>query len=141
MIFIIVPLLELYVIIQVSSRFGLLETIVLLVIVSALGAALARREGYNTVMRIQAELAQGRMPGDSLLDGGVILAGAVLLLTPGFITDALGLLMLFPPTRKTALRVVRKRLRSSIARGGVRVYAATTTSERPPEQRRRELEE
>lgn len=142
LLFIIVPLLELYVIIEVSSRVGLLETIVLLVVVSAVGAALARREGYNTVRRIQEEMARGRMPGDPLLEGAVILAGAVLLLTPGFITDALGLLMLLPPTRKAALAFIKRRLRRSIARGNTRIYTTSAPGGPPePEQHRRELEE
>jgi UPF0716 protein FxsA len=143
LIFIIVPLLELYVIIEVSSRLGLLETIVLLIVISVLGAALAKREGYNAVSRIQQELAAGRMPGDPLIEGGIILAGAVLLLTPGFITDALGLAMLFPPTRRAALSLVKRRMRQSIARGNVRIYHTTDASGQgpEPEQRRKELEE
>jgi len=142
LIFIIVPLLELYVIIQVSSRIGLLETIVALVVISAAGAALARREGYNTVRRIQEELGRGRMPGDSLIEGAVILAGAVLLLTPGFITDALGLLMLLPPTRKAALAYLRRRLRRGLAQGRFTVWtSAGTPGSREPDQRRRELGE
>ena len=141
-IFIIVPLLELYVIIAVSSRIGLPETIVLLIIISVIGAALAKREGYNTILRIQQEMNQGRVPGDSLVDGAVILAGAMLLLTPGFITDALGLLMLLPPTRKAAIIVVKRRLKQSIARSKVDVWTSYEASNnRNPEQRRRELEE
>lgn len=142
LIFIIVPLLELYVIIEVSSRIGLLETIVVLIVISILGAALAKREGYNAVQRIQEEMAQGRMPGDPLIEGGVILAGAILLLTPGFLTDALGLAMLFPPTRKAALSLVKRRIKKTVTRGNVTVW--TTGSSNPdsePEQHRRELEE
>lgn len=141
LIFIIVPLLELYVIIQVSSRLGLLETIVLLVVISATGAALAKREGYNTVQRIQQELAAGRMPGDSLIEGAVILAGAVLLLTPGFITDAIGLLMLLPPSRRAALALARRRLKRSLAAGRFNVWTyQEPDNHEPPEQHRRELE-
>jgi UPF0716 protein FxsA len=142
LIFIIVPLLELYVIIEVSSRIGLLETIVVLIVISILGAALAKREGYNAVQRIQEEMAQGRMPGDPLIEGGVILAGAILLLTPGFLTDALGLAMLFPPTRRAALSLVKRRIKKTVTRGNVTVW--TTRSSNPdsePEQHRRELEE
>jgi UPF0716 protein FxsA len=142
LIFIIVPLLELLVIVEVSSRIGLLETIVILVVISVLGAALAKREGYNVVQRIQGEMAQGRMPGDPLIEGGVILAGAVLLLTPGFLTDALGLAMLFPPTRKAALALVKRRMKNAVARGNVTVWTTSgTDTSTEAEQRRRELEE
>lgn len=142
LIFIVVPLLELYVIIEVSSSIGLPETILALIVISVIGAALAKREGYNAIQRIQEELALGRMPGDPLIEGAVILAGAVLLLTPGFLTDALGLAMLIPPTRKAVLALVKRRLKKGIRNGDVRVYTSKTRARGPePEQHRRELEE
>jgi UPF0716 protein FxsA len=140
LIFIIVPLLELLVIVEVSSRIGLPETILALIVISVLGAALAKREGTNAWQKIQNEMAQGRMPGDPLIEGGVILAGAVLLLTPGFITDALGLAMLFPPTRKAALALAKRQLKKSVVHK-VTVWTADGNNDRPePEQRRKELE-
>jgi UPF0716 protein FxsA len=141
-IFIIVPLLELLVIIEVSSRLGLPETILVLVLISVIGAALAKREGYAAARRIQAEIQEGRVPGDPLIEGGLILAGAVLLLTPGFLTDAVGLMMLIPPTRKVALTIAKRRLRRASARRTVFVWSGGPDATRyeEPEQRRKELE-
>lgn len=142
LIFIIVPLIELYLIIEVSSRIGLAETLLTLIVISVVGAALAKREGSNAVQRVRQELAAGRMPGDSLIEGALVLAGAVLLLTPGFLTDALGLALLIPPTRKAVLVLAKRRLQKSIRNGSVRVYTSGPRGQGPgPEQRRRELED
>src|SRR3972149_1289208 len=97
--FIIIPLLELWMIIEVGSRIGVLYTILTLILISVAGAALAKQQGYRVIARIQAEVQSGNMPGDSLVDGALILAGAILLLTPGFLTDIAGLLLLLPVTR------------------------------------------
>ena len=129
--FIIVPLAELFVIIEIGSRIGYLYTILILILVSFGGAALAKRQGYSAMARIQEDFRQGRMPGDSLIDGALILSAALLLLTPGYITDAAGLLLLLPPVRLVVRRYVRRRLQAVIDR---------RTRRYSPEQRRKELE-
>lgn len=146
MIFIVVPLLELFVIIEVSSRVGLAPTILTLLVISLAGAALAKREGYNAVARIQEDVRGGRMPGDSLIDGALVLSGGLLLLTPGFITDAAGLLLLLPPSRKLARAYVRRRLERAVARRTITIYTPRGPGNHPdggdePEQYRRELGE
>lgn len=118
--FILVPLAELLVIIELGSRIGYLYTIVLLLLISLVGAALAKRQGYAAVARIQDDIQHGRMPGDSLIDGALILAGALLLLTPGYITDAVGLLLMLPPVRHPVRLYVRRRLRLAVGRRTVR---------------------
>ncbi len=138
--FIIVPLAELIVIIELGSRIGYLYTVLALIVISFAGAALAKRQGYAVVARIQDDLRNGRMPGDSLIDGALILAGALLLLTPGYITDAAGLLLLLPPVRLLVRSLARNRLQRAVERKTVRFH---THNEPPaePEQRRKELEE
>ena len=94
-----VPLLELYVLIQVSEAISLPLTIVLLIVMSILGAWLLKREGLATWRRAREAMARGTMPTAELTDGVMILFGAALMLTPGFITDVFGLLLILPPTR------------------------------------------
>ena len=94
-----VPLLELYVIIQVAGGVGTAETIGLLIVVSVVGAWMVRRSGLGVLNQIRARLNRGELPAAELVDGLLILLAGALMLTPGFITDAVGLLLLFLPTR------------------------------------------
>lgn len=103
--FIVVPIAELAVIIAVGDAIGVLPTILLLIGSGILGAALAKREGVSVWRRFKDALSRGKVPSDEIVDGFLVLLGAALLLTPGFITDALGLVLLFPPTRKGFKRV------------------------------------
>jgi UPF0716 protein FxsA len=109
LIFLVVPVVELAVIIQVGQWLGVADTLVLLVLISVVGAWLAKREGIGVWRRIQRQLELGRMPGNELLDGLLILFAGVLLLTPGFLSDLLGIFLLLPPTRATARAVLRRR--------------------------------
>jgi len=145
LIFIIVPLLELMVIIGVSSRIGLGWTFLSLLLISVAGAALARREGYSAVARIREDVRDGAMPADSLIDGALVLAGALMLLTPGYITDAAGLLLLLPPVRRPVRALVRRRIRRAVKRRVITIYPEDPGGNSggdgggEPEQRRREL--
>lgn len=121
--FIIIPLLELWMIIEVGSRIGVLYTILTLILISIAGAALAKQQGYRVIARIQAEVQSGNMPGDSLVDGALILTGAILLLTPGFLTDIAGLLLLLPVTRIPARSFAKRRLKKAVARRSIFVWA------------------
>src|ERR687892_791873 len=102
--FILVPLAELAVLIAVGDFIGLLPTLVLLLVVSVVGAWLAKREGLAAWRRLQLALTQGRMPTAEVADGALILLAGALLLTPGFLSDVLGILLLLPPTRAIARR-------------------------------------
>jgi UPF0716 protein FxsA len=108
LLFIVTPIVELYLIVQVAGEVGVLNTIALLFLVSVVGAWLVRREGLGILRKAQEEMAQGRVPGRQLVDGLLVLFGGALMLTPGFATDALGLSLLFPPTR-ALLRAVASR--------------------------------
>lgn len=138
--------LELVVIIRVGSRIGALATLASLLILSLAGAALARREGALVLRRAAAESQAGRVPGDSLLDGAIILAAGLLLLFPGYLTDAAGLLLLLPPLRRVVRAYIRRRLGKAIISRAVYTYPPTGQPPRgapdeEPEQRRRELED
>jgi UPF0716 protein FxsA len=98
-IFIVVPILELAVLIQVGQAIGVGWTIALLIADAVLGSMLARSQGRATWRRFNAALQAGRPPAREVLDGALVILGGALLLTPGFITDILGLLLLLPPTR------------------------------------------
>lgn len=103
LVFLVVPFVELFVILQVGSAIGALNTIGLLILVSALGASLVKREGLAVLRRAEERVRAGAVPGRELVDGVLILFAGALLLTPGFLTDVGGILLLLPPVR-TALR-------------------------------------
>ena len=113
LLFLVVPFVELFVIIQVGQSLGVVPTIVLLIAISVAGAAMVKREGLATLRRARASLDAGRVPGRELVDGVLILFAGALLLTPGFFTDLLGILLLIPPVRAAlraaALRYLERR--------------------------------
>jgi UPF0716 protein FxsA len=100
---------ELAVLIQVATWIGVLDTIGLLLLVSVLGAWIVKRQGVGLLRRVQAELAAGRVPGAALVDGLLLLHAGALLLVPGFVTDAFGLLLLLPPVRALVRSWLRRR--------------------------------
>lgn len=110
LLFIVVPLLELLVIIQVGQWIGGVPTVLLLLGVSLVGAYLVKREGLRAWRRFRQALAEGRVPTREVFDGALLLLGGALLLTPGFLTDAFGLLMLLPMGRSAARRLLRGRV-------------------------------
>jgi UPF0716 protein FxsA len=110
LLFIAVPIAELAVIIQVGQEIGVWWTIALLVADSVLGSLLMRSQGRAAWRRLNAALQAGRMPAREVLDGALIIFGGALLLTPGFLTDVLGLLLLLPPTRAAIRAVAARRL-------------------------------
>lgn len=109
--FLVVPIVELYVIVQVAGGIGVLETLGLLIVVSIVGAWLVKAQGIGLVRRVQAKLASGEMPGKELVDGALIVFAGALMLTPGFVTDTVGLLLLVPPTRAIVRTFLMKRFR------------------------------
>lgn len=94
------PILEIYLLIQIGSTIGMVPTVVLLVGAASVGTYLLQTQGWSTWMRVQASLARGELPAAELVNGAVIVAGGALLLLPGFLSDVAGLFCLFPPTRK-----------------------------------------
>lgn len=105
--FIVVPIVELYVIIQIGSWIGVVPTIALLLADALLGSLLLRHQGRGAWRRFNAALAERRFPGREVADGLLIAIGGTLLLTPGFVTDIVGLIFLIPPTRAIVRRLMR----------------------------------
>ncbi|CAN5438642.1 hypothetical protein BH10ACT1_BH10ACT1_39280 [soil metagenome] len=109
---VVAPLAELYVIIQVADVIGGWQTIGLLVIESAIGAWLLKRQGLAALGKISAAIEAGRVPGKELVDGFLILVAGALMLAPGFIGDVIGYLLLIPPTRALFRIPLQKRFES-----------------------------
>jgi UPF0716 protein FxsA len=122
-VFIVVPIAELYVLIQIGQAIGVLPTIALLILDSILGAALMRQQGRAAWLRFNGALAEGRIPGREVIDGVLVIFGGALLLTPGFLSDFLGLILLLPPTRAVVRAVLVRRF------GGRLVASATSGAE------------
>lgn len=115
--FLIVPVIEIYLLIKVGSLIGAVPTVATLLLISLAGAWLVRHQGFRILGRIQAELSQGRLPAAEMLDGALVLVGGVLLLTPGFFTDFLGLFFLIPVTRAVIKQMLGIWLQRRLARG------------------------
>src|SRR3954447_2898747 len=118
LIFIVVPLAELYVIIQVGQAIGLVPTLVILLADAILGSMLLRQQGRAAWVRFNRALAEGRMPHKEVFDGVLVIFGGALLITPGFLTDILGLMLLIPPTRALVRRLSSRLVRRRLALGG-----------------------
>lgn len=99
LLFIVVPLLELYILIHVGSLIGVLPTIGICILTAVIGASLLRHQGLQTLARVQNKLSQGEIPATDMLEGVILLLCGFLLLTPGFFTDVIGFLCLVPQFR------------------------------------------
>ena len=121
LLFTLVPLIELVLLIEIGQKIGLWNTIAIVVLTGFIGAALARSEGFGIISRIQNELASGQLPGDSLIDGALVLAGALLLLTPGLITDAFGFALLLPFSRAFVKIYLKKYFNQKINTGEIHI--------------------
>ena len=110
LLFLVVPIVELAVIVQVGQAVGVWNTIGLLLLMSVLGGWLMKREGLGVLRRIQRTVEQGRVPSTELVDGVLIVVGGALMLTPGFLSDVLGISLLLPPVRAVVRRVAARRL-------------------------------
>ncbi len=123
--FVVVPLVEIFALIQVGQVIGALWTILLLVVDSVIGAWLIGREGRRAWQALSEALQSGQMPAKEIADGALILVGGTLMLTPGFVTDAVGLLVILPITRPVARRLLTKVVTRHL------VVATTRTTKRP----------
>jgi UPF0716 protein FxsA len=124
LVFIALPIAEIYVIIKVGEAIGALPTVGLLILDSFLGAALLRSQGRLAWRRFNDALAAGRIPAREVFDGAMVILGGAFLITPGFITDAIGLLLLIPPSRAMfrgiATRMARRRIAFTLRVAGWR---------------------
>ncbi|HZD04438.1 MAG TPA: FxsA family protein [Longimicrobiales bacterium] len=131
LLFVLVPLLELVLLIQLGQWVGLLPTLALVVGTGVLGAGLARAEGLRTFRTFQRELEAGRLPGQPILDGLAVLVGGAFLLTPGLLTDLAGFTLLLPASR----RWIQRRMRAWIERrlGSGEIHFRVWSSGGPPD--------
>ncbi len=124
LIFVAVPIIEIALFIKVGGAIGLGATLAIVVLTAIAGTWLMRRQGLMTLERLQKSLAEGRNPADPMAQGAMILVAGILLLTPGFFTDAIGFLLLLPPVRVILIRWITARL---LASGSVHFSASATT--------------
>jgi UPF0716 protein FxsA len=122
LLFAVVPVIELYVLIQIGGQIGALNTVLLVIGTALLGAILVRHEGIRTLRQIAQSLSQDIVPAEEMIDGLLIFAGGILLLTPGVLTDLFALWLLFPLTRTLFKRWLRKRFDHMIASGNLRLH-------------------
>jgi UPF0716 protein FxsA len=120
LLFVVLPFAELFVIIKVGEAIGVVSTLALLVGMSVVGAALVKREGLGVLRRARERMDRGVVPGRELVDGVLILLAGALLLTPGFITDAVGVLLLLPPVRAGLRAYAIRRLHIRVVGPGPR---------------------
>ncbi|WP_066315434.1 FxsA family protein [Bacillus sp. FJAT-29814] len=118
---VVVPAAEIGILLLSGKTIGFWPTLSLIILTGVLGTYLAKREGLQTIRRVQEQMAMGQIPGQALLDGICILVGGTLLLAPGFITDITGFLMLFPPTRKFFKLLIANFIRKRIQKGNIKI--------------------
>jgi|AACY02.18.fsa_nt_gi Protein affecting phage T7 exclusion by the F plasmid len=119
--FVVLPIVELALLLKIGEGVGWPATIMLVVLTGVVGAALARWQGLQLLLRIQHELSEGRMPAPHLLDGLMIIVAAALLVTPGLITDGTGFLLLVPAFRRVVKDAVRRYLARRVQTGVIDV--------------------
>ena len=120
--FILVPLLELYILIKIGGYLGAFPTVALVVLTALLGIVIVRLEGLRTLQKIRQSLSQGIVPAEEMVDGVLIFVGGILLITPGVLTDLFALVLLIPYTRTIFKRWLRRRFDRKIAAGNVRLH-------------------
>jgi UPF0716 protein FxsA len=122
LLFVLVPLVELALLIQVGQWIGAFETIMLVFLTGIVGAWLARREGLRALRRVQRDIAENGLPGTAALDALAVLVGGAFLLTPGVLTDLVGFALLFPPTRALARRAAVREIMKRVQDGRIQVH-------------------
>lgn len=133
LLFIVLPMVELWLLFRVGAVLGGGATLALIVLTGVAGATLARRQGLAVFQRMQTELQQGRQPTATMLEGFAILLAGIVLMTPGLITDALGLLLLVPPTRRAILASFVRAFERSVKSGRTRVHVRMGGRPPPPD--------
>lgn len=108
-IFLIIPILEIYFLIKVSEIINVFPTIILVVLTAVIGAGLLRQQGLSTLARLQQSMGKGKIPAQEMVEGVLLAVGGALLMTPGFVTDTIGFLCLLPFSRKFLAKNIIKR--------------------------------
>ncbi len=119
--FTLIPVIELYLLINLGTVIGGFNTVLLVILTGFAGAWLARMEGLNTMLKVRQSLNQGVMPAEELIDALIILIAGLVLITPGLLTDTMGLLLLWPQTRNLFKRFLRRKFDELNARGNINI--------------------
>ncbi len=119
LLFIIVPMVELFLLIELGRWIGTIPTLLLIIVTGFLGAFLVRRQGIQVLGRIRGEFSQGRLPADSIFDGALILLACAFLMTPGILTDVVGFSCRSPATRQLFKAVLLSRLQKAVENGQI----------------------
>lgn len=130
LIFILVPLIELYFLLEISQFIGVFTTVLVIVFTGAAGVSIAKRQGYQVVNNIRSTLNAGKMPTDDLISALLILIGGVTLLTPGFLTDITGFLLILPGSRDLIGSVVKKYFLKYVKENKVEVHYGNQFNQR-----------
>jgi UPF0716 protein FxsA len=117
LLFILVPFIELFLLIEMGQLVGTLPTLGLIIFTGVAGAYLARRQGLQVLRRLQSDIQTGGLPAEAIFDGVFVLVAAILLMTPGVLTDLMGLACLFPPTRRLIKRFIWSRIERALRNG------------------------
>jgi UPF0716 protein FxsA len=135
LLFVLVPVLELFLLIEIGRLIGTLPTIALILLTGVAGAFLARRQGLQVLMRIRSQFQTGQLPADPIFDGAIILVAGAFLMTPGVLTDALGFLCLIPTTRSRLKQTIMTRIDRAIRNGQIftATYRGTPERDEPEE--------
>lgn len=121
LLFVIFPLIELALLIKIGTIIGVFNTIALIVITALLGTYMVKMEGFNCLYRFQDNLSQGVFPAEELFDGALILVAGALLITPGVLTDLIGFLFVFPPSRRLTKLWIKGYIKKKIERGAIHI--------------------
>ena len=122
LLFMVAPLIELYLLLKLGSYIGVAATIGVVIGTSVAGGLLAMSQGLTVLRQAHGELDQGRIPAESLFDGTLVLTAGIMLIIPGLLTDCLGLFLLIPWTRRMFKSWLKKNLEEKISRGEMQVY-------------------
>jgi len=122
----VVPFVEIYLLLNIGKQIGAMNTFAIIIFTGFLGAWFLKRQGTAVMEEVQGQMAQNKMPADALIKGVFTLLGGVLLLTPGFVTDALGFSLVLPPTQALWRAFFGSRIKSGIASGNLHVYSANS---------------
>jgi UPF0716 protein FxsA len=128
LLFVFIPIIELYLLIHLGARIGFMPTLGLIVITGALGATLARQQGLSTLAKIQNELKSGRPPALEMVEGALIVVGGIVLLTPGILTDLFGFALMVPKIRKSLAEKLKKSFGSSFVRTSASGFHAQSSN-------------
>ncbi len=125
LLFTVVPAFELFLLFKIGAQIGGFNTVAIVILTGIIGASLAKSQGLSILMKIQNEMAKGGIPGDAIIQGLMIFAGGLLLITPGFITDISGLILVLPGTRHLLIGAVKAAVIKSMQNGNFKMYTSS----------------